>query len=362
MANNYPRLSFMIDDAKKLLTTGLETSDMSIVTVEDCVEIVASQCDGAIEKDWLGFNASHFHRGHNIAALFNARLGWSESQRIFAAEEIIPTYQEQIKDRLNAMGKNGSAIVNSLIQAPVFRYKEAFAVEEKYSPYVHFNPAKVSYVIHFPAARDGTKYDKSEIMSEMGRLFINGKIRPFDKKEDFLKWFDTMWKKGATLERRIGDNSQFMIDELKSLGMMVDSRIDAIFKSPHKCYLKVEIGKTEKEKKDYPNMKPYLRVAIKMLNFDQTRIDDLKQMLTDTGSHVYPQWVGARNSWVLPLGDKNLDAIESFCGFYNVGDSHVAREALLDEKKRSNQKKSLVDKIAHNNLLGVCSPANVNGM
>ena len=348
MSNKYHRLSDLLVDARRKLTTPLETTNMKIITVEDAVAAIASYCDGAISNDKIGFNAGHAKTGHQCTALYRSGLGWSSSQREMGLECLI-TYADQLQKHYDREGLNGKSVVLGLQNNPQFRYKEAFIGEGNYFPYVTYNVQTCSFSVQFPAARDGSKYDKIEIQREIQALLKNGRVNPFYNKDldresqnkAFYAWMDDTWDNGGKLRFNLKDNSHGFIDELKDAGFEIDDRIYSILRDAHRGYLKIEVNKTENDEEKYPRMGQYLVASIKSFMFNDEFLRDKNLMLVDRRYFISPEWWKSRNSFVFPLGDVNFESLYNFCEMHNIGNREALIDAIQNDDEWGKQKKIL---------------------
>ncbi|TLX17158.1 hypothetical protein [Rhizobium sp. MHM7A] len=302
--------------ARLQATTGAYPSGVNDLTVEDCVEFLASVCDGAHALDYEGYNVSDAPDGHQIAGKIRAGYALDKQDRERSLEFVRTYRRTQLEPEFEKKYERGAVV--QLLRNPRFRFKAYHA--ESIIPHLSIIEQSGRIRIDIPGAAGP---ERGTILKEM--------LLAARKHGVSLRHPDTFERpnKGETLHIAwekprlgllVGDkNVQGYIDWLANKGFTVDSRIQAIFSSSTKCVLFIRPQKVEnakrlfcfiQERREGANIFPTAKIFAQKFGFKGAGWDST----TRTAS--------------FPFGEKMMVDLKHFCAENSISGYHNAVHAL----------------------------------
>jgi hypothetical protein len=292
---------------------------------------IASNCDGAIRLDYLGFSASEAEIGHKIAAKIHARMPLTIQEKDWIPG-VIHNHRKQL---VTNFGYQLAPLMRVIESRDLNRLPEVVP-NGRIIPYLRYSEDTTQVSVQLPPV---PKPLVRTIVGELLKIendcrftFNPDAISDKNRAESPIKRiYDDTWEKGATISFYLEiASAKELLDKFEDLGCLSDQRISERLADPHKAYL------------DILTDEPRLRIRIKPFDFNQERTEALHDIYHSVGWKNYPFEKKTR-SFVGYLGDKLLFDYQGFIERFNIGNREALIEAIMDPSVREGQVRSLVD-------------------
>ncbi len=302
--------------ARLKATSGAYPSGVNDLTVEDCVQFLASVCDGAHALDYEGYNVTDAPDGHQIAGKIQAGYALDKTDRDRSLEFVRTYRRTQLEPEYE--NKYGRGVIEQLLRNPRFRFKAYHS--ESTIPHLSMIEQSGRIRIDIPGSAGA---ERGVIFKEMllaaRKLGVSLRHSDTFERPDNGEAFHIAWDK-PRFGLLIGDkNVQPYVEWLARKGFTVDSRIQATFTSDTKCVLFVRPEKVRDEKrlfcliqerKEGANIFPKAKAFAQKFGFKGAGWDNT----TRTAS--------------FPFGEKMVDDLKHFCSENSVSGFQNAVHAL----------------------------------
>lgn len=316
-------------------TVGAWRTKASGPFVEDCVEFLASVCDGAHDLDFQGYSVADANDGHRIDGKIKAGYALTQHDQSRCCDFLRVYHHTQLEPEFDQ--KFGKGTIDALRRNPQFRFKRALFDDP--IPYFSLSEQSGRLRLQVPQAGFG---ERGKILKEIltlagqsGVSFRNSKTFAKRGKGDEL---GIEWDKDATLALMIGDwGVAKFVEVLRQKGFAVDSRIEDALSSKHDALLTVSDVKVKNPKgNDFKILYAFVQ-ARKPATGLRAAVEGFVKNY-DVG---WPDWDSSSMTASFPVGSAMMDDLAVFCERHKVSGFRNARHVVSLPENYNLQRRSL---------------------
>lgn len=300
----------------------------SNLSIEKCVQFLASECDGAVLLDHKGFGSTDAPLGHEIAAKIDAGLSLSRSERLECLR-----YMSEYRGQL--VRKFGGQSIDNLTRKRERGFESAIANSSKQVriPYLAYSWKMEKAVLTLPIIPPGDRFAFDQELKAVVKA--NGPtIRDAETLDG--KYWPLNWESPKVAFRMSDEGMKNLVASLAKRGVLVDQRITKELNRD--VAAKIWARPLLRGKDD--------RFPILFCGIQAKKDLDVRRLAEDFVSsfgipNIYVKWDNDRKIAMFPIGDLMKERLFELCALNRIAGIKDVIEEIDDPKNAKAQRREL---------------------